>query len=51
MHLAELRRTDRWRLYYPSQDAFDEAMRNAEIDAEQWKNLAYEGKPYTEAAE
>ena len=50
-HLSELRRTGRWRSHYPNQDAFEEALRDAETDAEQWKTLAYESRPYTEAAE
>ena len=50
-HLSELRRTGRWRSHYPSQDAFEEALRNAETDAEQWKTVAYENGAPTEAAE
>ena len=48
-HLAELQRTGRWRLHYASEEAFNEALRAADADAERWKRLAY-GTPI-EAAE
>jgi len=46
-HLAELQRTGR--LHYASEEAFNEALRPADADAERWKRLAY-GTPI-EAAE
>ena len=50
-HLSELRRTGRWRSHYPSQEAFAEALRDAEADAEHWKTVAYENGAPIEAAE
>jgi histidinol-phosphate/aromatic aminotransferase/cobyric acid decarboxylase-like protein len=49
-YLAELQRTGRWRLHYPTQDAFNAALRAADADAERWKRVAY-GSPPIEAAE
>ena len=39
-HMAELYRTGRWRRYYPDQDAFERALRDADADAEKWKRMA-----------
>lgn len=50
-HLSELRRTGRWRLHYASEAAFNESLRDAQADAERWKDLAYENGARTEAAE
>ena len=50
-HLSELRRSGRWRSHYPSQEAFDEALRDAEADAERWRDVAYANGPHPEAAE
>ena len=41
-YLAELQQTGRWRLFYRSQQAFADALRSADADAEKWKRLAYE---------
>ena len=48
-YMAELQRTGRWRLLYASEEAFNEALRAADADAERWKRLAY--GPPIEAAE
>ena len=48
-YMAELQRTGRWRRIYASEDAFNEALRAADADAERWKQLAY--GPSGEAAE
>ena len=48
-YMAELQRTGRWRLQYASEEAFNEALRAADADAERWKRLAY--GPPIEAAE
>jgi hypothetical protein len=40
-YLAELQRTGRWRLHYPTEDAFNAALHTADADAERWKQLAY----------
>jgi Arc/MetJ family transcription regulator len=48
-YMAELQRTGRWRLQYDSVEAFNEALRVADADAERWKRLAY--GPAIEAAE
>ena len=50
-HLSELRRSGRWHRFYASQDAFDEAVRFAEADAERWKGLAYADSPPVQPAE
>ena len=50
-HLSELRRSGRWLRFYASQDAFDEAVRFAESDAERWKGLAYADSPPVQPAE
>lgn len=50
-YLSELQNSGRWRLYYASQDAFEEALRKADADAERWKAIAYEDSPPAEAAE
>ena len=50
-HLSELRRSGRWLRFYASQDAFDEAVRFAESDAERWKGLAYADSPSVQPAE
>ena len=50
-HLSELRRSGRWQHFYASQDAFDEAVRRAESDAERWKNLAYADSPPVQPAQ
>jgi hypothetical protein len=46
--MAELQRTGRWRLLYASEEAFNEALRAADADAERWKRLAY-GPPIVAA--
>lgn len=51
-YMVELQRTGRWRLHYPSQEAFEQGLRVAEADAERWKRLAYgESRPFVDAAE
>lgn len=50
-YLSELRRSGRWHRVYASQDAFDEAVRFAESDAERWKGLAYADSPPVQPAE
>ena len=50
-YLAELQRTGRWQRHYPTQDAFDAALRAADADAERWKRLAYGDSAATDAAE
>ena len=40
-HLDELKRTGRWRRYFATEDAFEEALRKASIDGAKWKQLAY----------
>ena len=50
-HLSELRSSGRWQRFYASQDAFDEAVRFAESDAERWKGLAYADSPPVQPAE
>jgi hypothetical protein len=50
-HLSELRRSGRWHRVYASQEAFDEAVRYAESDAERWKGLAYADSPPVQPAE
>jgi hypothetical protein len=37
----ELKRTGRWRRYFATEDAFEEALRKASIDGAKWKRLAY----------
>ena len=39
-HLSELQRTGRWRLHYADQNAFEQALRDADADAENWKRMA-----------
>ena len=39
-YMAELQRTGRWRRQYPSQDAFEEALRVAETDVAKWETVA-----------
>jgi len=48
-YMSDLQRTGRWRLQYASEEAFNEALRAADADAERWKRLAY--GPPIEAAE
>ena len=50
-YLSELRRSGRWQRVYASQEAFDEAVRYAESDAERWKDLAYADSPPVQPAE
>jgi hypothetical protein len=50
-YLAELQRTGRWQLHYPSEDAFNDALRAADADAERWKRLAYGNSATIDAAE
>jgi hypothetical protein len=50
-YLSELQNTGRWRLYYASQDVFEEALHQADADAKRWKGIAYEDQPPAEAAE
>jgi hypothetical protein len=49
-YLVELQQSGRWRLQYSSEDAFNEALRAADADAERWKKLALD-TPSIEAAE
>ena len=39
-HFSELKRTGRWRHYFATEDAFEEAFRKASADADKWKQLA-----------
>ena len=39
-HFGELKRTGRWRHYFATEDAFEEAFRKASADADKWKQLA-----------
>lgn len=51
-HLDELMRTGRWRRHFTTEQAFDEALRVAAMDAERWKRLAYQSETLLgEAAE
>ena len=51
-HLDELKRSGRWQRHFASEQALEEALREAAADAERWKQLAYQGDaPSTEAAE
>ena len=40
VHWDELRRTGRWRRHFQTEEAFEEAVRNANADAERWRQLA-----------
>ena len=48
-HMAELQRTGRWRLIYPTKDAFAEALRAANVDTERWKSISCVESPPTAA--
>ena len=50
-YLSELRRTGRWQRHFASEEAFEEALREANADAERWKDLAYLNAPSIQAAE
>jgi hypothetical protein len=51
-HLDELKRSGRWQRHFASEEALDEALRQAADDAEKWKKLAYQSDaPSNEAAE
>lgn len=50
-HLAELKREGRWQQHFPSEAAFEEALREADADAERWKRLAYDNPTDSQAAE
>jgi hypothetical protein len=39
-HFGELKRTGRWRHYFATEDAFEEAFRKASADGDKWKQLA-----------
>jgi hypothetical protein len=39
-HLDGLKRTGRWR-HFPTKEALEMAIRDANADAERWKQLAY----------
>ena len=39
-NFGELRRTGRWRHYFSTEDAFEEAFRKASANVEKWKQLA-----------
>ena len=39
-HMGELKRTGRWRHYFATEDAFEEAFRKASADADKWKQLS-----------
>jgi len=52
VHLDELQRTGRWRRHFQTEDAFEEALRNAHADAERWRQLADPNQvPIDKAAE
>ena len=38
-HFDELKRTGRWKLHFLTEEAFDQALRRANDDAERWKEL------------
>jgi hypothetical protein len=40
-HFGELRRTGRWRHYFATEDAFEEAFRTASANVEKWQQLAH----------
>ena len=40
VQLDELERTGRWQRHYKTREAFQEALRSANTDAERWKQLA-----------
>jgi hypothetical protein len=40
VHWDELRRTGRWRRHFQTEEAFEETVRNANADAERWRQLA-----------
>lgn len=44
-YLSELQRTERWRHHFRDQGAFEEALRAADADAENWKRIAYSDNP------
>lgn len=48
-YMAELQRSGRWRLIYPTQHLFDVAMNAASIDAERWNSIAFVVSPPTAA--
>jgi len=50
-HLSERRRSGRWHLFYASQGAFEEAVRIAAPDAEQWKGLSCADSPPVQPAD
>ncbi len=50
-YLSELQRTGHWRRQYKSQAAFEQALRDADADAERWKRVAHESARPVEAAE
>ena len=50
-HMAELQRSGRWRLIYPTQDSFDDAIRAADVDIRRWKSISYVESPSTVATE
>ena len=50
-YLSELQRTGRWHRQYKSQAAFEQALRDADADAERWKRVAHESATPAEAAE
>jgi hypothetical protein len=39
-HFDELKRTDRWRRHFATEDEFKVAFRKADADAVKWKQLA-----------
>ncbi len=40
VHWDELRRTGRWRRHFQTEERLEEAVRNANADAERWRQLA-----------
>ena len=51
-HLDELKRTGRWRGHFATEGAFEKALRNANADADRWKQLAHQNDAASrEAAE
>jgi hypothetical protein len=46
-HLDELKRSGRWRLLFSSEAALEEALREADANAEKWKRLAHDAERAT----
>jgi transposase-like protein len=50
VHLGELQRSGRWRGHFPTEEAYEKAVRSANADAERWKQLAHPNDPGTPQA-